>query len=90
MAQNPTGSHPQENGLCSKYPSAKPDAETHGMKNSRFDNCVFFVALAVVAVFVLVVVIYSPRVDSNHSVGEPYWINWNWDPNQFERYWRHY
>ena len=89
MAQNLTGSHPQKNGLCSKFPPAKPDAETHGMKNSRLDNCAFFIALAVIAVFALVVEMYSPLVDSNHRVDEHHWTTPNWDPVQFERYWRH-
>ena len=89
MAQNLTDSHLKKNGVCSKYPSAKPEVEIHGKKNSRLDNCAFFVALAVFAVFVLVVEMYSPLVNSSHRVDEHHWTTSNWDPVQFERYWRH-
>ena len=87
MTESPIGSHPQKHGLYNNDSSAKPDAETQGMKHIRFGRFGFVVILAMVVAFALVVLIHSPGAGSNYGVGEYQWISWN--SSQFAQYWVH-
>ncbi len=87
MTESPIGSHPQKHGLYNNDSSAKPDAETQGMKHIRFGRLGFVVLLAIVVAFALVVLIDSPETGSNYGVGEYQWIGWNSNSSQFAQYW---